>query len=119
MFRTSLVHHQGDSCTCNMVRFTSIGVSSMVDRRVALRMEPRGSKHVSSMVDRRVALRMEPRGSKHVRDNKNYKLYISSENFGFRWFLLYNCRLGLNQASDVMLRFTPYKVAKQLSRIIR
>ena len=34
MFRTSLVHPQGDSCVCSLVRVTRTGVSGPVDRRV-------------------------------------------------------------------------------------
>jgi hypothetical protein len=37
-----------------------------------------------------VSLMTNPRSSKHVGDNRNLKLNINLENYGFRLFMLYN-----------------------------
>jgi hypothetical protein len=39
MFRTSWVHPQGESCKSGMVRFTCIGVNSLVERGMCSRPE--------------------------------------------------------------------------------
>ena len=45
MFRNSLVHPQGDSCTSSMVCFTCIGVSILVDGRLRIQLYPWGWTH--------------------------------------------------------------------------
>jgi len=70
MFRTSLVHRQGDSFICSMVCFTESVFGSRTHSPI------HQTAHTDTCKTYRtaysvVSLRMNPRVSKHVGENKN------------------------------------------------
>ena len=111
MFRSSWVHHRGDSCICSVVCFTCVGVSCLVDKKVSNTLTSPPDCKTYHTAYTTVSLRMDPRGSKHVADIGNEILIYKIVRF------VGLCRIIVSQCTE-QKKICTFSLTSALVRVV-